>query len=200
MMRFSTAKGYSLFQDAADLLDIIRQSKRGAGRQTGNQWPWENTIVGVISNSDDRVPGVLRDLGIDVAGHRFDHKDQYSTGGRKFPPHIDFSLLSYDAGCEKPNPEIFHKAHEIALKLPAASDVDDYEHLHVGDSISKDVLGSQAAGWNSILIDRDGHKESQMQDDAGAESEETKTIHIVRNLVDVRLWKHGLKATSLRLP
>jgi putative hydrolase of the HAD superfamily len=83
--------------------------------------------LGVISNFDYRVYGILHGLGLGA--------------------YFDSITISSEAGWAKPAPEIFNSAlgrHAIA---PA-------EALHVGDSDQMDLAGAQAAGIAAILIDR----------------------------------------------
>lgn len=83
--------------------------------------------LGVISNFDYRVYGILEGLGL----------GQY----------FDSMTISSEVGWAKPAPEIFHAAlgrHEIQ---PG-------EALHVGDSEDTDLAGAQAAGIAAVLLDR----------------------------------------------
>ena len=85
--------------------------------------------LGVISNFDSRLFGVMRGLGI---------ADAFDT--------VTISSLAQAA---KPAPQIFH----IALEKHA---VDPEEALHIGDSLRDDVEGAKKAGLRAILLDRDG--------------------------------------------
>lgn len=159
MQLFSTSKGYTLYEDAAELLHTIRKATAKS-----NRWPWESTVVGVVSNSDDRVPRVLRSLGLSVGKTRWKHspvidRKLYSVKA----PNIDFTVLSWDAGVEKPDPIIFRRAAQTAEQLPYVADLRKFVRLHVGDSIEKDVPASLNAGWKSILIDRDQKFTAEMR-------------------------------------
>jgi putative hydrolase of the HAD superfamily len=83
--------------------------------------------LGVISNFDYRVYGILRGLGLGV--------------------YFDSVTISSEAGWAKPAPEIF----EAALARHALA---PDEALHVGDSVQMDLAGAQAAGIAAILFDR----------------------------------------------
>ena len=85
--------------------------------------------LGIISNFDSRLFGVMRGLGI---------ADAFDT--------VTISSLAQAA---KPAPQIFH----IALEKHA---VDPEEAFHIGDSLRDDVEGAKKAGLRAILLDRDG--------------------------------------------
>jgi putative hydrolase of the HAD superfamily len=83
--------------------------------------------LGVISNFDYRVYGILNGLGLG--------------------DYFDSITISSEAGWAKPAPEIFAAALGRHTVRPA-------EALHVGDSEQMDVAGAQAAGIAAVLIDR----------------------------------------------
>lgn len=83
-------------------------------------------VVGIISNFDPRLHDLLTDMEL---------------------PKFDFVVTSYEAGVEKPNAKIFHKAIE-ASKL----NCDPSEALHIGNEMEKDFKGAINAGWKAILI------------------------------------------------
>jgi putative hydrolase of the HAD superfamily len=85
----------------------------------------QGLIIGLISNFDHRVYGVLEGLGLGAT--------------------LDSTTISSEAGYAKPAPEIFELAlskHGLACS----------ECLHVGDSIPLDIEGAKAAGINPILM------------------------------------------------
>lgn len=86
-------------------------------------------VAGVVSNSN----GSARTL-LDGAG---------------LGSELDFVIDSALVGVEKPDPRIFHFALERA-------GVAAHEAVYVGDLYSVDVLGSRAAGLDSILLDPRG--------------------------------------------
>ncbi|KAI9678901.1 MAG: hypothetical protein M1829_001886 [Trizodia sp. TS-e1964] len=131
LTHFSSAAGYRLYPDVLPLFETLRHA-----RQNPNPtWPWEQTIIGVVTNSDGRVPQILSSLGLRVGGKDAD---------------VSFVAGSYDIGFEKPHPEIFAVAKEMA-DIRAGR----WEFEHVGDDWDKDVLGARAAGWRGILLDRE---------------------------------------------
>lgn len=81
--------------------------------------------LGVLSNFDQRLHGVLHELGLDVC--------------------FDCVVLPADAGAAKPNPAIFAAALD-ALGVPAA------RALYVGDRADEDVAGATAAGLCALDV------------------------------------------------
>jgi len=82
---------------------------------------------GFISNWDLRLVGVLKGLGL------------WSC--------FETRVISFQVGCEKPDPRIF----EVALR---GSSIAPAEALHVGDSYKEDVLGAMAAGITPVWLRR----------------------------------------------
>jgi FMN phosphatase YigB (HAD superfamily) len=79
---------------------------------------------------------------------------------------IDFTVLSYDVGYEKPDTQIFTAAEEMLASVLAADgqqqvDAGEWRKVYVGDEYAKDVIGATQAGWKAVLIDRevDGQRE-----------------------------------------
>jgi putative hydrolase of the HAD superfamily len=85
--------------------------------------------VGIISNWDGRLEGLLGGLGL--------------------LPLIDTIVSSAAVGLHKPDPRIFELACERLGVEPAAC-------AHVGDHFYSDVLGARAAGLRPVMIDRRG--------------------------------------------
>jgi putative hydrolase of the HAD superfamily len=90
--------------------------------------------VGIISNWDTRLEGVLRGLGL---------------GGL-----IDVVICSAVEGLRKPDPRIF----ELAC---ARAGVSALRSAHVGDHMYADVVGARACGMTPVLIDRHGSSAGQ---------------------------------------
>ena len=89
----------------------------------------KNMQMGVISNIGEQI-----DSYIDKAG---------------FTDYLTYRVTSFEAGCDKPQPQIF----QLALKRAGVTAA---ETLFVGDQYDLDVLGARSAGITPILIDRDG--------------------------------------------
>ncbi|KAI9832912.1 MAG: hypothetical protein M1819_003942 [Sarea resinae] len=172
LRRFSTSEGYDIYPDVIPFLRMIRNTKQNPNASMN--WPWDLTVVGVITNTDNRVPGVLRSLGLEVGPRMIGQ-----SGSRTQKAHVDedisFVTLSYDVGAEKPDQRIFDAAKTLLQEtldsegLAASAgkhdgeqysgpslDAEDFVHLFVGDDLEKDILGAQAAGWNGVLVDRKG--------------------------------------------
>ncbi len=85
--------------------------------------------LGVISNADGRVEGVLERVGL---------RD-----------HFEFVVDSEVVGVAKPDPAIFHEGCR-RLDLPPE------ECLYVGDLYPVDYLGARGAGLDAVLLDPPG--------------------------------------------
>ena len=83
--------------------------------------------VGVVSNFDSRLEGILKALGLDH--------------------WADVTVYSSRAGAAKPNPTIFRHALELLNARP-------HESLHVGDNQDADYEGARAAGMHAALVNR----------------------------------------------
>jgi putative hydrolase of the HAD superfamily len=83
--------------------------------------------LGVISNFDYRVYGILNGLGLGA--------------------YFDSITISSEAGSAKPSPDIF----KVALGSHALAAA---EAIHVGDSAQMDLAGAQGAGLAAVLFDR----------------------------------------------
>eukprot|EP00468_Gymnochlora_sp_CCMP2014_P007287 CAMPEP_0167754440 /NCGR_PEP_ID=MMETSP0110_2-20121227/8267_1 /TAXON_ID=629695 /ORGANISM="Gymnochlora sp., Strain CCMP2014" /LENGTH=315 /DNA_ID=CAMNT_0007640311 /DNA_START=117 /DNA_END=1064 /DNA_ORIENTATION=+ len=128
--------------------------------------------MGVVSNFDERLEGILKHLGI--------------LG------YFKFVLTSVDIGIEKPSPAIFEKVMELSeTEFPE-------EILHVGDTIRTDVEGAMNMGMPFVFVERDGEdgalaivdmlKERGLQQDylapGGISTNHTK-CNVVRSLASV---------------
>lgn len=120
--------------------------------------------MGVITNSDDRVPNVLSSLGFHVSPLRFGSPfNAAAIVGKQYD--IDIHCMSYDVGFAKPDRRIFEAAEVMAEKVVAlqrgsgrpvgaGSQLQEnppWLKLYVGDEFKTDVIGARAAGWNSVL-------------------------------------------------
>ncbi|KAJ5220237.1 hypothetical protein N7468_009441 [Penicillium chermesinum] len=168
--RFAGAEGYALFEDVEPFFARLREVKRAVPQLT----PYERVFVGVVSNSDDRVPAVLRSLGLkhgvawvrragesevrsspEIAGlgSVYEFMSQAGRPG----VDIDMVITSYEAGEEKPGRVIFDVARRQAgLLLPSGVSAESLWCVHVGDDYEKDYLAARGAGWQSCFLDRKG--------------------------------------------
>jgi len=83
--------------------------------------------LGLISNWDERLRPLLTEL--------------------QLTPYFDPIVISVEAGSTKPSSGIFVRAVSL-LAIPSHS------ILHVGDSLSEDVVGARSAGLQGLLLDR----------------------------------------------
>jgi putative hydrolase of the HAD superfamily len=86
-----------------------------------------NIRLGIISNWDERLRPLLR--------------------GLRLSDYFETIIVSHEAGCAKPELQIFRAAME-ALRLPAA------QILHVGDGRREDFEGARDAGFAALLLER----------------------------------------------
>jgi putative hydrolase of the HAD superfamily len=83
--------------------------------------------LGIISNWDDRLRPLLRELQLDS--------------------YFDSIVISGEAGLQKPDPRLFQAAAAQLNTPPEAI-------LHIGDNPSEDVAGARAAGLQALLLTR----------------------------------------------
>lgn len=132
-------------------------------------------MIGVITNSDDRVPDVLSSLGLRVNGLRYDTSsekilEQSKRGEEEGVQDIDFCIMSYDVGVEKPHSEIFNAAVSTLDSLLSTEgnsfERNDWDLLYVGDEVAKDAKGAVNAGWDAVLLDRGAEVDAAYEGDA----------------------------------
>lgn len=146
-MSLTFTPGYTLYPDVLPLLNQLRSSQPLPGR----------TVIGVITNSDNRTADILTSLGVRVNPLHYGGNPSNQSTSSQFD--IDFTVLSYDVGFEKPDARIFAAAEEtLASMLDAEKqrfDADEWSKVYVGDEYAKDVVGASQAGWRAILVDRE---------------------------------------------
>ncbi|EEU36446.1 uncharacterized protein NECHADRAFT_42619 [Fusarium vanettenii 77-13-4] len=133
--RFATKDGYDTEPNLVSALKALRRQK--------SQLHFDDVVIGVVTNSDDRIPSILSSLGQDY--------------------DIDFHCMSYDVGVEKPDKFIFNAAEMMLAEIiamrngkspaEARADIESWQKVHVGDEHAKDVVGAANAGWKSVLLD-----------------------------------------------
>ncbi|KAL2159030.1 hypothetical protein VTH06DRAFT_2789 [Thermothelomyces fergusii] len=167
--RFSSGEGYTLSPGVASLLRSLRQ------RQRERMLRSPRLVVGVITNSDDRVPTILSSLGLHVSPFGFGTPLDLVKGGPCGRYDVDLHCMSYDVGVTKPDRRIFDAAEEMAVQLVMAQEAAErgrdveraqsalpWLKLYVGDEYEKDVIGARGAGWNPIFV---GAKEVMLAQD-----------------------------------
>lgn len=87
-------------------------------------------ILGLISNVESDMTSLLKETGLQSL--------------------LQVVVISLDAGCNKPHPEIFREALKQA-------GIQASEALYVGDQYQVDVIGANNAGMKGILLDRGGY-------------------------------------------
>lgn len=152
--RYSTKEGYDIFPDVLPFFEMLRTRSHTYNAQV---WPWEKTVVGIITNSDDRVPGILESFGLKVGPRRVGGSDDREADAA-LADDISFVVLSYDIGVEKPQRAIFDAAYKLFQETLARTgdepDAQYWEKLHVGDSLEHDIAGANQAGWKALRLDR----------------------------------------------
>lgn len=146
-----------MYPDVPRFFEWLHHRKDSQSEEVDPSWPFKKTIVGIITNSDDRVPGILRSFGLKV-------KAEHATYSQKRPHEIsttydiDFVTLSFDVGHEKPDRRIFDAATSKLTEILAGDNqgltADDFAMVHVGDDLEQDYGGARAAGWDAIMLDR----------------------------------------------
>lgn len=173
--RFAGDKGYALFEDVLPFFARMRELRSSPTRH------FDRILLGVVSNSDDRVPAVLKALGLRVGDMRADQDlssmelpgfeqrcgSSVNESRPSAQPLVDLDLVitSYEAGKGKPHRLIFDVAKRQARLLPGnhprgqgltpeVDETDDWVCVHVGDEFAKDYRAAVDAGWKSYLIPR----------------------------------------------
>lgn len=176
--RFASKEGYALYSDVEPFFERLRTLRKMNG--SDNRGFFSRIVVGVISNSDDRVPAVLKSLGLKVGNVRadqgrssmelpgFEEGVETSSSDSSQVNDIDMVITSYEAGEEKPHPLIFEVAQRQALSFlgesSETSSMDDWTCVHVGDNYEQDYKGALNAGWKSLLLPRDSNDGSSGAD------------------------------------
>ncbi|KFA46942.1 hypothetical protein S40293_03588 [Stachybotrys chartarum IBT 40293] len=188
--RFSSSDGYETESNAISAVKSLKQaSGHGFAR---------SIAVGVITNSDDRVPSILSSLGLHVSPLRYGTKAELH-GLAKQSYDVDFHCMSYDVGVEKPDRGIFQAADSMLVRLiatrqgvnPAHADVESWQKVYVGDDYDKDVVGARNAGWNAVLLS-EGRDDITKLEDISAESVDDLVrehpVITVRSIQELATW------------
>lgn len=167
-------------------------------KQTSRHGSARSIAVGVITNSDDRVPSILSSLGLQVSPLRYGTTAEL-LGLAERSYDIDFHCMSYDVGVEKPDRGIFQAAESMLVRLiatrqganPAHANVEDWQKVYVGDDYNKDVVGARNAGWNAVLLS-EGRGDITKLEDVSAESVDDlmreHPVITVRSIQELVTW------------
>lgn len=185
--RFASQEGYNLYPDVGDFMARMRDVKtRLALQQEQTFGPFERVVVGVLSNSDDRIPAILKSLGLSVGDVRADQGvssmrlpgfEERTTPSNEVAQaqiyDLDLVITSYDAGEEKPSRVIFDVAKRQALRMSGRTqDESNWVCVHVGDDYAKDYQAAIDAGWGSYYITRE-------------EAPKDQDVEVVHSLTDL---------------
>ncbi|KAJ4306052.1 hypothetical protein N0V88_000848 [Collariella sp. IMI 366227] len=151
---FSSSEGYTL---SPGITSFLRNLKNQHHPRDSSQ---PHVIIGVITNSDDRVPAILTSLGLRVSPFRAGSPTTKldKVGGKEYD--IDVHCMSYDVGVAKPDRRIFDAAVDMADQLVVVENggsrgdegASSWLKLYVGDEYEKDVVGAREAGWHSVFV------------------------------------------------
>ncbi|KAK1834880.1 Haloacid dehalogenase-like hydrolase domain-containing protein 3 [Podospora conica] len=143
--RFSSAQGYALADPA--LPSLLRAARRSLAASPAV----DKVVVGVITNSDDRVPSILASLGLRAGPLRAGAAVEGRDG--EGPWDIDLHCMSYDVGHAKPDRRIFDAAAGLAAAaVEDGAAAASWVKVYVGDEFGADVVGGLRAGWNAVLV------------------------------------------------
>ncbi|KAL1837134.1 hypothetical protein VTJ49DRAFT_4218 [Mycothermus thermophilus] len=162
--RFMSSEGYAMVPGVATLLRSLKEQQHHKQRRGHPR-----ILVGVITNSDDRVPSVLSSFGLRVSPARFGTPFDAAELARRQqgqPYDVDLHCMSYDVGVGKPDRRIFDAAVGMADELATAAaavesaaaegDADPghspWLKIYIGDEYLKDVVGSREAGWHPVYV------------------------------------------------
>ncbi len=116
--RFAAADAYRLYSETSTVLQNLREA---------------GYIVGVISNWDSRLTGILEGLGLMEQLH-----------------HVTISAV---VGWEKPHRAVFDHALQAVSVPPSRA-------LHIGDSLREDIQGAAQVGLQPLWLQRQEVPES----------------------------------------
>jgi hypothetical protein len=188
MKQFSSNQAYHLFNDVNPFFGFLKTTRSEQhAEEPLIEWPWKSTTVGIITNSDPRVPSIIRSLRLSVR--------REEDARPKSQADISFITMSYNVGVEKPNARIFQAAEKAFAQLPLSSRIMDADlvKVHVGDDMEKDTFGAMNAGWDAIFLDR----EEKFRDEWKTAGTEKTTISItakgrevtvIKDLSALELW------------
>ena len=101
---------------------------------------------------------ILRNLGLSTGQLSSSNADHSLRSEIVISNDIDFTVLSYDVGVEKPERAIFEAAERIAEGVFSSNpDMEQsFDFIHVGDDMVQDLYGSRQLNSIGVLVDRVG--------------------------------------------
>jgi FMN phosphatase YigB (HAD superfamily) len=203
---YGTSRPYSLYFDVRNLIDGMRAYRKSYALNR-HPAPYGRLVVGIITNSDDRVPSILQSFhphNIRIGSKRAGASSQVATQPSRWVD-IDFVVQSYDVGHEKPDRRIFDAATSLLSETLANEgkgvSADDFEKLYIGDDLENDYLGARAAGWDAVLIDRKGVTDKTerynfdwvvLKNKEGRERE----VLMAKSLLDIGHWQQLMSSKA----
>jgi FMN phosphatase YigB (HAD superfamily) len=198
---FATSAAYDLHADARALLLALKAQKQDPRAEF-------KPLVGVVSNFDPRLRGILASFGFALADARH---DPARPEGQLPPPSadddVDFVVVSYDVGAHKPDAVVFGAAADLATRLlPRDRRGEPLLKIHVGDSREHDADAAIRAGWHAVLVDRAADVDPPTHGLEYARDPPPPALHelsslapwnpcLLRNLADVKATTDGRLAS-----
>ncbi|EMC93048.1 hypothetical protein BAUCODRAFT_125979 [Baudoinia panamericana UAMH 10762] len=181
LYRFSSEEGYALTPGAMMLLSGLRARPLPS---------FDRVVVGVITNSDDRIPSILTSLGLRVSSLRFGSDSLVTKLPTNEQCDIDFTVMSYDVGYEKPDKRIFDASEEMlrSIPVPGAIEPNSWSKLYVGDDYEKDIVGARDAGWSAVLVADTPPEKAELAEKPQDASELSGHAFAVRDLAELARW------------
>ena len=121
-------------------------------------------VVGIVTNSDDRVLSILPSLSLPTSHRRVSRGVGQDASIIKIDNAFDFVVTSYDTGAAKPDRRIFDAA-KICAALPENEKDVEHIYLHVGDDPVEDYHAATDAGWKAACVGGYGRNLDQRPDD-----------------------------------
>lgn len=146
---FGTQKGWLVKEGAEYTLSMLKKWRDvGAG-----------PLVGVVSNGDERLHTVLRGFLCILSAWSFLTAPLMrsflallpSTAELGLSSYFDIVLTSEKCGVQKPDPQMFEMAAQLAGEIAGSrAATDPALCFHVGSSVEHDIAGAAAAGWTAL--------------------------------------------------
>ncbi|KAM3508142.1 hypothetical protein MY10362_001347 [Beauveria mimosiformis] len=199
--RFASDRGYDAQPDLVPALRALRRPKA--------LHAFDKVVIGVLTNSDDRVPSILSSFGLNVSPLRYG-ADEHAIPRPGDDYDVDFHCMSYDVGFEKPSAQIFGAADSMLDRIVTAREGgsaqgQDWYRIYVGDEHAKDVVGAANAGWHPILLDADSQASdvAKLEDCPDQSIADVFQLHPVVRVPSIRalaLWLSGSGWASKKAP